>query len=34
MSTVERDVTVPSELVERLAEAEEELERLRVEDGG
>ncbi|MFV2006894.1 MAG: methylmalonyl-CoA mutase [Longimicrobiales bacterium] len=29
MSTVERDVTAPSELVERLAEAEEELQRLR-----
>ena len=29
MSTVERDVTAPAELVERLAEAEEELQRLR-----
>ncbi len=29
MSTVERDITAPSALVERLAEAEEELQRLR-----
>ena len=29
MSTVERDITAPAELVERLAEAEEELQRLR-----